>query len=375
MTAQTIDVLIPVYNGAATVRDAVGSIQRQTVQDIHIVVVDDGSTDATPAILAEIARDDPRVQVVTQANGGIVDALNAGLRECSQEFVARHDADDLADPDRFARQAAFLRANPDVVAVASLARHMDEHGNRPGTVTDIPEPDKASATWAPSREPYLLHPFLMARTAAVRAVGGYRYVFHSEDTDLYWRLREQGRLHGMPEVMGDYRIHPNSVSSRSVRNGRISAVNSQLAAISARRRQAGQPDIDFPKAKIARYEHADSLREIVALGAEELTAEETAYLELAVSAKIVELAYYRPYELDAADCRFIRDSLARHGHLMTDDNRAELDKVLSGTAARLLGKGLVRSGLDVARPRHYPMVAAKLAFHKLAPASVRRRRR
>ena len=105
-----IDVLIPVFNAAKTIRGAVESIQAQTVSDIRIVVVDDGSRDETPAILSGMAEADPRIEVVTQeANGGIVDALNTGLSHFRAEFLARHDGDDLADRNRLAKQLAFLR--------------------------------------------------------------------------------------------------------------------------------------------------------------------------------------------------------------------------------------------------------------------------
>ncbi|MGI4798685.1 MAG: glycosyltransferase family 2 protein, partial [Janthinobacterium lividum] len=99
MTKATVDVLIPVYNGASTVESAIGSIQAQTIQDIRIIVVDDGSTDATAFILDRMAKADRRIVPVRRANGGIVDALNAGLAICTADLIARHDADDLAVPD------------------------------------------------------------------------------------------------------------------------------------------------------------------------------------------------------------------------------------------------------------------------------------
>src|ERR1700736_3109855 len=99
MTAEPIvDVLIPVYNGAPTVRESLNSIRAQTIRDIRIVVIDDGSTDATVEILAELAREDPRIVTIRKPNGGIVDALNLGLQHCRAEFLARFDADDIAYP-------------------------------------------------------------------------------------------------------------------------------------------------------------------------------------------------------------------------------------------------------------------------------------
>src|SRR5690349_10856990 len=112
MQPARIDVLIPVYNGARTVASAVRSMQTQTLRDIRIHVVDDGSTDDTPQILRALADADDRIVVHTQPNGGIVDALNAGLARCTAPFVARHDADDLAYPQRLQRQLDYLLEHP-----------------------------------------------------------------------------------------------------------------------------------------------------------------------------------------------------------------------------------------------------------------------
>ena len=97
-----VDVLIPVYNGVRYVRSAIESMQMQTVSDIRIHVVDDGSTDGTAEVLAEMAAQDPRLRIHSKANGGIVDALNTGLDFCTAEYIARHDADDIA-------QESFIR--------------------------------------------------------------------------------------------------------------------------------------------------------------------------------------------------------------------------------------------------------------------------
>ena len=273
-----VDVLIPVFNGVRTIRQAVRSIQDQTVRDIAIFIIDDGSTDATASILAEMAQADPRLRIISRRNGGIVDALNAGLREGSAPLIARHDADDIAYPERFEIQIRYLAAHPECVAVSCAARHIDEYDRPLGTTSRLKEPDRADLAWAPAREPYLLHPFLMVRRAAMTRVGGYRYVCHAEDSDLYWRLQEQGQLFNMTEVLGDYRMHTASVSSSSLQNGRMMALSSQLSGLSASRRRARQPDLDFQPARIAAYRSAGSLDALMALEADRLEPHEQEHL-------------------------------------------------------------------------------------------------
>lgn len=372
MIEPLVDVLIPAYNAAATVESAVDSIQRQTLTDLLIHVVDDGSTDDTPAILARLAAEDPRVRVHTRPNGGIVEALNFGLGFCRAEFLARHDADDLAYPERLRIQVDYLRAHPEVAAVGAAARHVDGDGRPTGTVALPEPPGKADAFAIPSREPYVIHPLLTARRAAMVAAGGYRYAFHAEDTDLYWRLAEQGALVNLPDVLADYRMHEASISSGSPLNGRIMALGSQLAGLSARRRRAGRPDLRFDRARLKQYEAAGSLERILALAGEELDEAERAYVTRAVPAKLIELASYRPYELEAEDCRFI-GAVARRGDA---DGSAEARDMrarhLSGTAARLAAGGRWADALRLLSPRLLPGFLARVALRTAVPRPLRR---
>ncbi len=374
MAEPEIDVLIPVFNGSATVRSAVASIQAQTIRDIRIIVIDDGSTDGTAEILASMSRDDPRIEVVTQPNGGIVDALNLGLSRCRSAFIARHDADDLADPRRFATQLAYLKSHPDCVAVGGAVRHIDEKGRRLGHVVRLPSIDLADPHWAPSREPYLMHPFLMTYRASLEGLGGYRYVFHSEDTDLYWRLLDTGRLHNLEEVLGDYRMHAQSVSAASIVNGRVAALNSQLAGISELRRRGGLADLEFPKERGAEYVRARSLQAIFEVGARQLTDAETDHLEIALAGKMVELTSYRPFELDIDDCRFIRRAMLRRADGLTPANLTMLHRMSSGAAARLAGRGRLKEAAALVAPRLYLGVLGRIVFRTLGLRSLRRLR-
>ncbi len=306
----TVDVLIPVYNAARTLVQSVKTIQDQSVKDIRIIIIDDGSTDVSLPLIKEIAANDPRVLTLEKKrNSGIVDSLNLGLAQCTAHLIARHDADDLADPNRFDRQINYLEEHPDCIAVSSFARHIDSAGAPLGSIATFLQPEAANMFSIPSREPYLLHPFLMARRSSILAVGGYRYVHHAEDTDLYWRLQEIGRLHNLEEVLGAYRFSSQSITSRSILNGRISAIYSQLAAISAQRRRSGRPDIDFDHRMIACMEADATAIGICQLASRSLDQAEADYLKAAYAGKLLELASYRPYELDLADCRFIATAL------------------------------------------------------------------
>ncbi len=366
-----IDVVIPVFNGARTVESAVASIQAQTLRDIRIIVVNDGSTDATQAIMERLAAADDRIVLLNRPNGGIVDALNAGLAACTADLIARHDADDLALPDRFERQSDWLRDHPACCAVSGAVIHIDEAGRELGSQSAPMSPDLADPTSYPQQEPYLIHPFLMMRRAAVEAVGGYRYVFHSEDTDLYWRLQEMGQLTNLSQLFGYYRIHGQSVTSVSTLNGRISAMSSQLAGLSAMRRRSGRPDLTFPKLALTEYKQAQTLKGVVRAGSRGLDADEAVRLAASTSAKLLELTGYRPYELDGEDCSFIRASIMQALPLMTPANRSLCVRMLSGTAARLAAQGLIAAALRMSPVRFYPVIAARLALRTMLPGSFR----
>lgn len=358
MSAPEIDVLIPAYNAASTLDAALASIAGQTIADIRILVVDDGSTDETPGLLAGWAARDARVQVLRKANGGIVEALNLGLAQCAAEFVARFDADDIAYPQRLGVQLDFLRAHPDHVGVGCDVDHIDEQG---APITGLPRPgspEGADPLWFPAREPYLIHPFAMMRRTALMEVGGYRHSPNSEDSDLYWRLDERGRLCNLAERLGQYRVHGNSISGASIVNGRVMAVGSQLSALSAARRRGGRADLAFTPTDAASLKSAGSLAAMIEVVAGRLEPAELPRLRLAAGIKLLELAHYRPFEIEMPDAKFIRAALA-HSEIAAPDNRGHIRWHVTQTSARLIRKGKPREALTLAPPAFLPRVAAR----------------
>jgi len=371
----TIDVLIPVYNAAQTLVEAVKTIQEQSVKDIRIIIIDDGSTDRSLSLIKGIAANDPRVLALEKTNSGIVDSLNFGLAQCTANLIARHDADDLADPNRFARQIQYLEEHPDCIAVSSFARHIDSAGDPLGSTAKFLQPDTANMFLIPAREPYLLHPFLMARRSSILAVGGYRYVHHAEDTDLYWRLQEIGRLHNLEEVLGAYRCSSQSITSRSILDGRISAIYSQLSAISAQRRRSGRPDIDFDHRMIARMESDATAIGICQLASRSLDQTEADYLKAAYAGKLLELTSYKPYELDLADCRFIATALKNVDAPLANVDGESIKRWRVISIARLMRRAHLRRALTLLNRRVLLRSAWLVASQLIARTLPRRLKR
>lgn len=209
----TVSVHMAVYNQRRYVGEAVESILRQDFPDFELVVVDDGSTDGSHAILERLAASDDRVRLLRRPNRGISASRNEALEVARGEFVAVMDSDDVALPHRLGRQVAFLRETPGVVAAGSWVLWTDPAGNplreyRPATGHD--EIDRLHLEQGAQS---ICHPSTMVRAAAMRRAGGYRETFPvAEDLDLWLRLAEIGRLANIPEVLLHYRKHPASAA-------------------------------------------------------------------------------------------------------------------------------------------------------------------
>src|SRR4030065_567871 len=112
-----VSVLMRCFNCAAMIDEATASIVTQSWHDLELIAVDDGSTDETPARLEAWAEKDRRVRIVRRDHEGLIAALNAGLAACRGEYVARHDADDIAFPERLEAKVQWLEG---AVSVGAL---------------------------------------------------------------------------------------------------------------------------------------------------------------------------------------------------------------------------------------------------------------
>jgi hypothetical protein len=156
---------------------------------------------------------------------------------------------------------------------------------------------------------------------------------------------------------------------------RIMATNSQLAALSARRRTAGIADLQFDKPFSAGLRAKRTLAQMVELAGSELSFDERAYLRLATAAKALELATYRPYELELTDCEFIGQVAQRGLASLSPENRSLLMRQLAGTAARLTTKGAFREARCLVSKRIFPQYLVRYALRAVLPDRLRHRMR
>ena len=209
-----ISVLMPVYNAQPYLAAAVESILKQSLGDFEFLILDDGSTDRSLKILRGYAAQDPRIRLTSRTNGGCVSALNLLLAQAQGELIARMDADDIALPERFAQQVAFLQQHPEVVCVGGAQDWIDEAGrillHHPEAEQDAEIQRLALIGQTP-----INHPSAMIRHSALLQVGGYdEALCPAEDLDLWLRLGEIGQLANLSATVLHYRQHSRSVSER-----------------------------------------------------------------------------------------------------------------------------------------------------------------
>lgn len=209
-----LSVIVPAYNVASYVGDAVGSVLAQTLRDIEVIVVDDGSTDGTADVVRRIT--DGRVRLLRKANGGLSSARNAGLRAARASFAGFLDGDDVWILEKAERQVARLESDPGVTMTYSHSAYLGEDGVPTGAVL---RSSLASPTIAQMiRRNHVGNGSTpIGRTADFFAAGLFDERLRSaEDYEMWPRLmaRTSRRLELVPEVLTGYRVRSASLSMR-----------------------------------------------------------------------------------------------------------------------------------------------------------------
>lgn len=208
-----VSIILPAYNVGRYIPEAIRSLQAQTLSDFEVIVINDGSSDNTLVQLKIIESNDYRIKLVSRTNTGIVGALNEALGYCTGQFIARMDGDDISLPERLQRQVSFLEENPSILLVGSAVEFVDSKNRRLKSYIPPCAPDDIMKALLDGNSGALIHPTVMGRATAWKAIGPYREAFKFvEDYDLFLRASAIGPLANIPSPLLRYRVHAQSTN-------------------------------------------------------------------------------------------------------------------------------------------------------------------
>ena len=237
--------LIGAFNNAPTLPRAIDAVLAQTVRDLELIVIDDGSSDGSADVARAAAEGDERVRLLSMpGNVGIARSLNEGLRAARAPVVAVQDADDWSAPERLERQLAVLDGDATVAVVGSRMREVDAAGRELRPRTAFAAGDVGGVLMRFNPIPNTSAAF---RRDAALAVGGYdaRYRYATE-YDLWLRLAERHRVVALDEVLATRVMGGTNVAARKERAQTAEAIEIRLRALRRRRSLRGAQWIAVP---------------------------------------------------------------------------------------------------------------------------------
>lgn len=205
-----ITVLMPAYNAAKYIGEAIQSVLEQTFRDFELLIVDNGSADNTVGIINQF--NDARIKLIEEKKVGIAFALNKGLAEARAEYIARFDADDICEPARFRKQFDFLRANPGYIVCGSDAMYISENGEHLFNFRCTGHTHEEITKQLLAHCPFI-HSSVMYRKEPILQAGGYPADAHNFEDHLLWvQVKDAGRYANLPERLIKIRFNPASVT-------------------------------------------------------------------------------------------------------------------------------------------------------------------
>lgn len=234
-----LTVVMTAFNAMNHIEAAVDSILAQTFRDFEFIVVDDGSTDGTGEFLDGI--DDDRVVVIHQPNAGQHAAAQRAIDLSSSRYIARMDADDVSDPQRFEKQVFFLERDLRVGLVGSQIYRMGESGSTTLRSSFPTAHDEIYEELIHNRHA-MCNPATMFRRQLFTDIGGYWEYDIAEDWDMFLRMGEVSELANLDEPLLSYRFHTTSINGRRMLEAQL---HNEYACELARRRNDGRPQVSY----------------------------------------------------------------------------------------------------------------------------------
>ncbi|GJQ04875.1 glycosyltransferase [Capnocytophaga canimorsus] len=209
---ELVSVVIPCYNAEKYIKECLQSVLNQVYQNFEILLIDDASEDKTLEIVSKI--NDRRIKIFQNTtNKGIVYALNRGISKAKGIYIARLDSDDLMQPDRIAKQVAFLRENQEYAMVGTNHILINEKGNILQYVA-YPETNEEIQVFKYFLNP-ISHPTTMFRASVFKEFQYDDEYPHCEDYSLWFQISDKYKVANLSEYLTHYRIHSGNISSKN----------------------------------------------------------------------------------------------------------------------------------------------------------------
>jgi len=213
-----VSIIIPVYNGARYLKDTVRSLLAQTITDIEIIIVNDGSYDDTEKIVLALQEVDNRIMYIAKSNTGVSDSRNNGLRTANGEFVVFFDADDIAEPFFLEDRVAFLEGNTDYGICGSEITFINEEGVIVNTNKRAFAPGEnildEILTYNQDIAACPSNLMIRRRILTDNGIGFNPDLSSSADKYFLCQLAEYTKSHSLPRSSLRYRVHSSSMSGK-----------------------------------------------------------------------------------------------------------------------------------------------------------------
>lgn len=213
-----ISVVMSVYNGERYLKEAIESILNQTFTDFEFIIIDDGSTDESAAIINSYS--DTRIRLIQQENKGLATALNRSIKAAEGKYIVRMDADDISMGNRLEKQFEFLERHTECVAVGTNAVVIDMNGKLlyiSSQLTDWKEIKKILPA-----TPFYHSSTILCREVVVKCGGYYEKLkYGGQDLILFNKMARFGELRNINEPLIKYRLRPSATTNRSPKTNLI----------------------------------------------------------------------------------------------------------------------------------------------------------
>ena len=215
MTNPLVSVLLPVYNAQGYLRESIESILGQTFADFELIIINDGSTDDSKAIMDSYA--DTRIVIIDQKNAGLPVSLNRAIAKAKGKYLARQDADDVSLPTRLSEQVAYLEAHPDSALLGTWAQIIEKDNLTARTLTHPCKNGEIQIKLLFYN--CFVHSSVMMRKTTLNQCGVYPEdpdKFPPEDYDLWLRIAQVAQVANLPKMLLQYRELPDSISRQKL---------------------------------------------------------------------------------------------------------------------------------------------------------------